>query len=66
MKNVCSGGGIRRSVFIKRMEGHFVAGGKQYAALRENQEKYNKESQEIIAYMNEEQNTLLAATERKQ
>ena len=34
---MCSGGGNRRFVFIKRMEGHFEAGGRQYAALRENQ-----------------------------
>ena len=39
---------------------------RQYAALRETQERDYKEVQEIIEYMNAKQSKLLAAMERRQ
>ena len=62
LANACDGGGYRRFVFVKRKDGH-LAYVRQYAALRENEERDHKE---IIEYMNAKQSRQLAAMERKQ
>ena len=57
-KNVCDGGADRKFAFIKKGEGNVVAAAGRNVALPENQERYYKEVQEAMEYMNAEQSRL--------